>query len=110
VRSKGVDGAVELVPDRDVAVADVRLARLLERPQPQLVLQRPARGEQRAHRRGDLPHRLPRCQPRSPRIGRTGRTGEPWLGERTPASARRGGAYVGSSASTYWPNMISPER
>jgi hypothetical protein len=58
VRSKSVDGAVELIPDRDVAVADVRLARFLERPQPQLVLQRPARGEQRAHRRGDLPHRL----------------------------------------------------
>jgi hypothetical protein len=45
VGGKGVDGAVELVPDRDVAVAHVRLARLLERPQPQLVLQRPARGE-----------------------------------------------------------------
>jgi hypothetical protein len=99
VGGKGVDGAVELVPDRDVAlaVADVRLARLLERPQPQLVLQHP-------------PHRLPRRQPRAPLIGRTGRTGEPWLRERTPASARRGGVYVGSSASTHWSNMIPPER
>jgi hypothetical protein len=111
VRSTGVDGAVELVPDRDVAVADVRLARPLARLQPQLVLQRPARGEQRAHRRGDLPHRLRAASAAPPLVPWVvGRTGEPWLRERTPASAKRGGAYVGFSASTHWSNMISPER
>jgi hypothetical protein len=51
VDAERVDGRVEFVADRDIAVADVRFVRLLDGPQSELFLQGLGCREQAAYRR-----------------------------------------------------------